>query len=258
MFAEHGLAVLTCDKRGTGTSVGDWRLTSFDQQAQDAAAGIRFLQQRAEIDAKRVGVWGFSEGAWVAPVVVSKNPGVSFLIVAAVPATSRREALLISNRARLEQAGASAEEITRNREFFVRYLQAIIDKDASAIERLWREYAGASWLPNNMPTADTLNNWSWERGRLTWPYEPGPVLRKIRCPVLAMWGAEDNEFFPRIHMPLFEEAMRAARNSDYTLRVVPGADHSFRSVAASFVEVTGYPPEYFHTMLEWLRARAAK
>jgi dipeptidyl aminopeptidase/acylaminoacyl peptidase len=257
-FAEHGVAALTCDKRGTGTSDGDWRLTSFEQQAQDATAGIRVLQQRRDIDPNRIGVWGFSEGAWVAPLTVAHNPRLAFLILAGVPATSRRVSVLTANVERLRHEGASATEIGRYRNFFERYQQAIVDNDSLAIERLWRQYTGASWLPGNMPTAQTLNDWSWQRARLTWPHEPGPVLGKVTCPVLAIWGAEDQEFPPRVHKPLLEEAMRAGRNTDFTLTQVPGADHSFGVVATSFIEQTGYAPEYLSTVLKWLTKRVGK
>ena len=258
VLAEHGVAALTCDKRGTGTSEGDWRLTSFEQQAQDVAAGVQFLQQRREVDADRVGLFGHSEGAWVAPILAADNSRLGFLILSAVPVTSRRESLRIANAERLQNAGASTAEIARNREFFERYQQAIIDNDAVAIEQLWRQYAGASWLPAVMPTAKTLNDANWERARLTWPHEPGPVLAKIRCPVLAIWGAEDEEFMPRVHRPLFEHVMLNARNTDSTARVIAGANHPFLKVAPSFTEVVGYAPEYFQTILDWLKTRFQK
>ena len=129
------------------------------------------------------------------------------------------------------------------------------NNDAVAVGRLWREYADASWLPANMPTAQTLNDWSWQRARLTWPYEPGPVLSKITCPVLAIWGAEDDQMPPRIHKPLLEQAMHAAANRDFTTKVIPGADHTLRTVAPTFVQETGYAPEYIRTVLEWLKPR---
>ena len=252
VFAEHGVAALACDKRGTGTSEGDWRLTSFEQQAADVGTGVAFLRQRPEIDPHRVGVFGFSEGAWVAPMTVAENPRVAFLILAALPATSRRESVLIGNADRLQREGAAAAEIARYREFFKHYQQVIMDNDAPAIELMWRQYAGASWLPANKPTAETLNDWSWQRARLTWPYEPGPVLSSITCPVLAIWGADDESFPPSIHRPRFEDSMRAARNARSTHRVIPGANHSFHLVAPSFLAVTGYVPEYFQTMVQWL------
>jgi pimeloyl-ACP methyl ester carboxylesterase len=255
VFATHGVAALTCDKRGTGTSEGDWRLTSFEQQAQDIGVGARFLRQRREIDSTRVGVWALSEGTWVAPIMVAANPQISFLILVAASATSRREGVLISNAEMMRRGGASAAEITRYREFFVRYQQAIMDNDAVAIGNLWKEYSGASWLPPNMPTAQTLNDWSWQRARLTWPYEPGPVLSKITCPVLAIWGAEDEEMLPRIEKPLLERAMLSAGNRDFTTKVIPGADHTLRTVAPTFVQETGYAPEYIRTVLEWLKPR---
>jgi hypothetical protein len=43
------------------------------------------------------------------------------------------------------------------------------------------------------------------------PYEPGPVLRKLRCSVMATWSADG----------LGEEARRVARNSDYTCEWFP-------------------------------------
>jgi pimeloyl-ACP methyl ester carboxylesterase len=252
VFAAHGVAALTCDKRGTGTSEGDWRLTSFQQQAADVAAGLAFLRQRSGIDPERVGVFALSEGAWVAPITVAETPGIGFLILAGAPATSRRESVLIGNAERLEREGTSQAEVARYREFFHRYQQAIMDTDAAAIDVLWREYARASWLPANKPTSQTLNDWSWQRARLTWPYEPGPMLSRVTCPVLAIWGSDDESFPPAIHSPRLEESMRAARNPDYTLRVIPRANHSFHLVAPSFLAVTGYAPEYLQVMVQWL------
>jgi len=258
VFAEHGVAALSCDKRGTGISEGDWRFTSFEQQAQDVAAGARFLRQRAEIDSTRVGIWALSEGTWVAPIVVAANPEISFLILVAAAAENRREGVLISNMEQMRRSGVSDAEIARYRGFAVRYHQAIMDKDAATIENLWKEYSGASWLPNTMPTAQTLNDWSWQRARLTWPYEPGPVLSKVTCPLLAIWGGEDFEMPPRVEKPLLKRWMLAARNSDYTLQVIPGADHTLRIDAPSFFLETGYAPEYFRTILEWVQTRVTR
>ena len=83
------------------------------------------------------------------------------------------------------------------------------------------------------------------------------MLSKITCPVLAIWGAEDDEMPPRIHKPLLEQAMLAARNRDYTLQVIPGTGHTLRMVAPSFFQETGYAPEYFRTVLEWLKTRVS-
>jgi len=61
---------------------------------------------------------------------------------------------------------------------------------------------------------------------------------------LAIWGGEGFEMPPRVEKPLLERWMLAARNSDYTLQVIPGADHTLRIDGPSFFLETGSAPEY--------------
>src|SRR4030095_11245035 len=70
-FARQGIATLVYDKRGTGSSGGDYRDESFDDFAADALAGIHYLQSRKEIDAKRVGLYGRSHGGMVIPLAAA-------------------------------------------------------------------------------------------------------------------------------------------------------------------------------------------
>ena len=79
VFAKHGIATLIYDKRGTGALTGNWQRAPFSALADDAAAGLEFLRRRVEIDSTRVGIWGGSEGGWIAPWVASINPNVAFV-----------------------------------------------------------------------------------------------------------------------------------------------------------------------------------
>ena len=62
-FARNGVAVLITDKRGTGLSTGRWARATFDDLAEDALAGVRYLRSRPEIQANAIGVHGMSLGA---------------------------------------------------------------------------------------------------------------------------------------------------------------------------------------------------
>jgi uncharacterized protein len=73
-FAEHGIASLIYDKRGVGESTGSWRAGTFAELAGDALAGMSLLAQRGEIDEEHIGLWGCSEGGWVAPLAASQSP----------------------------------------------------------------------------------------------------------------------------------------------------------------------------------------
>jgi len=79
-FVSHGLNVVTYDQRGTGRSAGDWRYTSPRAKADDIVAILRSLRSNVRSDPKQLGLWGFSNGAWVAPIVATRYP-LAFLIL---------------------------------------------------------------------------------------------------------------------------------------------------------------------------------
>jgi alpha-beta hydrolase superfamily lysophospholipase len=79
-FAEQGIAALAFDKRGVGKSTGNFRTVPFMELCDDGLAAIDYLKSRKEIDAKRIGVWGLSQGGWLGPLAASRSPEVSFVI----------------------------------------------------------------------------------------------------------------------------------------------------------------------------------
>lgn len=82
-FAGKGIAALIYDKRGSGKSSGDTQSASMDDLADDAVAGVNFLKTRAEIDVKKIGVIGHSQGGWFAPLAAAKSKDVAFVIASA-------------------------------------------------------------------------------------------------------------------------------------------------------------------------------
>jgi tetratricopeptide (TPR) repeat protein len=67
VFVRNGIAVLIHDKRGTGSSTGNWARATFDDLADDALAGVKLLKGRPEINPAQIGLQGTSLGGWVAP-----------------------------------------------------------------------------------------------------------------------------------------------------------------------------------------------
>ncbi len=81
LFATHGIAAYAYDKRGTGSSTGDWRSTiALNDQVGDAVAAVAAVRRQPGIDPSRVGVWGVGQGAWLAPFV-GEHADVAFLIL---------------------------------------------------------------------------------------------------------------------------------------------------------------------------------
>jgi pimeloyl-ACP methyl ester carboxylesterase len=90
LFARQDIATLIYDKRGVGSSTGDWRRVHFRDLAEDALAGVRMLKSRKDINPNKIGLWGGSNGGWVAPLTASLSNDVAFVITvagAAIPPT---------------------------------------------------------------------------------------------------------------------------------------------------------------------------
>lgn len=79
-FASHGFASLSWDRPGVGGSTGDIEAQTFDDRAGEALAAVCFLQGRRDIRHGAIGLWGFSQGGIVAPLVASRSADVAFLI----------------------------------------------------------------------------------------------------------------------------------------------------------------------------------
>jgi pimeloyl-ACP methyl ester carboxylesterase len=85
---EQGILVLLLDKRGCGSSDGDWRSSSLADLADDTIAAVRFLDGDETVDGNAIGLWGVSEGGWVAALAASKCPTLAYIINQGGPAVS--------------------------------------------------------------------------------------------------------------------------------------------------------------------------
>ena len=89
--------MLRLDDRGVGSSSGD--LTN------DVLAGIAFLKDRPDIDSTRIGLFGHSEGGYLAPLVAERSHEVAFVIMMAGPAVSGEAVLVRQNQLIFKNAG---------------------------------------------------------------------------------------------------------------------------------------------------------
>jgi uncharacterized protein len=216
LLLDAGIAAASFDKRGVGSSTGDWREAGIVEQAGDAAAALDAL--RAAGAPEPIGMFGHSQGGWVvleaaargAPtafVVTNGGPGVS-------PAVQDRFALANSGR----RAGRSAEGIER---LLARYdlMVELLRDGASAADAALR--LGPS-EGHELDAYGTVDDAEWELQRRLVDHDPRPALRRLIVPVLALFGADD-EITP---VAVSVEAFRAEVRPDLlTVAVLPGGDH---------------------------------
>ena len=118
-FARSGIAALVYDKRGSGASTGDWKMSSYDDLANDAIAGIDLLASRSDIDAKRIGLHGHSEGGIIAPIAAVRAPSkVAFIVAEDTVAGFVRDQDVYRVSHQIRQAGFTDAQVERALELY--------------------------------------------------------------------------------------------------------------------------------------------
>ncbi|MCU0483240.1 MAG: alpha/beta hydrolase [Chloroflexi bacterium] len=75
-FAAVGLAAYAYDKPGTGESSGDWLRQTLEDRADELLAAADALAVEPGIDGRRIGLFGGSQGGWVAPLAASRSASI--------------------------------------------------------------------------------------------------------------------------------------------------------------------------------------
>jgi fermentation-respiration switch protein FrsA (DUF1100 family) len=99
----------------------------------------------------------------------------------------------------------------------------------------------------------------WYRFFVT--YDPREMLRKVRCPVLAINGSLDLQVSARTNLPAVEQALREGDNPDFTVQELPGLNHLFQTAqTGSTVEYARIEetiaPQALETIAGWVCAQA--
>lgn len=84
-LTRNGIAVLRFDDRGVNLSEGDHSTATSADFATDVESAVAYLKTRSEIDHKKIGLMGHSEGGLIAPMVAAKDKSIAFIVLLAGP-----------------------------------------------------------------------------------------------------------------------------------------------------------------------------
>ena len=231
-----GFGVVTFDRRGEGKSSGDASRGRFDVQARDALAVL------AAVDVPRSGLFGYSQGGWVAPLAAAQSRDVGFLVVVASPGVTPSQQMMYATESQLRLAGhdegavANALELRRDFEAWVHQPQPARELEARLSAAADEDWFGVLFLPPLLLDDDGRRLWIEEMD-----FDPRPVFARVRVPTLALWG-EDDSWTP---VAPSVEAWQQACGSVETL-VLPNVEHDLTRPDGTFTE------EFDHRLVEWL------
>ena len=99
----------------------------------------------------------------------------------------------------------------------------------------------------------------WQFIRRLYFYDPDPTLRQLQVPTLALFGELDNNILAKKNEAAWATALKAGGNRDYTLRILPKANHiQLEAKIGSNAEMASlqrFVPAYFTTIQDWLAQR---
>jgi len=236
-LTRKGIEVLRVDDRGVGKSTGVFQTATTVDFSTDAEAGVAFLKTRPEVNPKRIGLIGHSEGGVIAPMVASRNPDVGFIVMLAGSGVPGDQILLEQRTLIAEAGGASKQEAEKDAVAEQAVLALVVtEKDSPELEKDVRDKLAAFVKePELGAQVKTLTS-PWFRYFLA--YDPAPALRKVRCPVLALAGSKDLQVPPAQNLPAIRAALQEGGNKNFEVVELPGLNHLFQTAGS------GSPTEY--------------
>lgn len=256
-LAANGIATLVYDKRGSGRSGGTFT-ANFEILASDAAAAVRWLQTRPEIDPRRVGLTGYSQGGWVAPLAATKAPA-AFVVVQYGMIESPEVEENVQTLMTLRERGLSERDLAEAGEL-VRAATRVV---MASFRGGWDEFDAVAGKYRDRPWMNKLDDTTagaflkyphWVARRLgprfaqpglDWTYDGRRTLDRLRVPVAWILAGRD------ISAPN-EATLAEIRRRGDELVLYPNADHGilrFELRNGQRVHL-GFEPDYFRKEVE--------
>jgi uncharacterized protein len=246
VLADHltrkGIAVLRYDKRGIGKSTGNFDQATTEDFASDATVALDYLKSRNEINAKKVGLIGHSEGGLIAPMIASRSSDVTWVVLLAAPGLKGEQIMLLQSELILKVAGFDDDRIARARDFNLQsYALARKEKDPEVLEAKLTDLVDSTGMSTTLPPTTLkpqakMMTSAWFRFFLD--YDPIPALKKTQCPVLALNGDKDLQIASKENLAQIEKALQEGGNKDFQTHELAGLNHLFQHAP------TGSPIEY--------------
>lgn len=249
-LTKNGIAVLRFDDRGTAESKGDFKTATSLDFASDVESAIKYLQTRKEINSKKIGLIGHSEGGIIAPMVAAKYRDISFIVLLAGTGIPGDQLLLLQAELIGKASGASDADLQKTKAInkgafdivikstnsetlrgdLTSYIKQIL-KDTPESERP----AGMSEDNFVKLQVDELSS-PWMQYFIK--YNPAIILEKVNCPVLALNGEKDLQVPPKVNLEAIKKGLEKGGNKKVIIKELPNLNHLFQECE------TGSPDEY--------------
>ena len=260
-----GIAVLLFDRRGGGASSGTNNVP-YETLADDGIAGANALRAMPQIDAKRVGYWGISQGGWLASFAAVRDDRAAFAVAVSAPLTTPESQMAFADANHLHALGytqADINDMLEARKMWTGYLRGTNSR-AEAVSAIARIETKAWYRFMYMPTVAQLKGPTESEWVHQMDDDPMVAVKKITIPTLFILGSSD----PWIPVEQTATSLRipTATHPNIHYAVIPNTNHLMMMPpvpermedATAQAVMTEFPTSsaYFMVLASWLTSIA--
>jgi pimeloyl-ACP methyl ester carboxylesterase len=274
-LTRDGFVVLRVDDRGIGNSTGEFATSTTADFVKDVNTSFDYLKSRSEVNDKKAGLLGHSEGAMIAPIVASQRKDVDFIVLLAAPGVKISDLMPEQNAAILRSAGVPEAAVENFKPVYTQVVNAIVNAQDTATARLNALHIVNDWYaktdtatlhalgftkPNDAEqyaktmTLALSNAWF----KYFMQFDPQPYLSNLKkVKVLALNGSKDIQVVSQQNLPAVNAALKQGRTRNFETKELPGLNHLFQTCNKCTVQEYGQlqetiAPIALQTITNWL------
>lgn len=240
-LTRQGIAVLRYDDRGIGKSTGIFSKATTADFADDAEAAIKYILSRPDLKNMVIGLVGHSEGGMIAPIVVSRNPNIKFIVLMAGPGIPIAQLYAQQIGDAMKLAGTPADEVEKKTATNLKVFTAMKDARDLPLQQAESEIELALRKALDLIPIDkldiaakdsivqqTLSNYKMPWFRYFIGFDPSIYLTKVKCPVLALNGTLDFQVNCTANLAGIKAGLQKAGNKEFEIVPMEGLNHLFQ------------------------------
>ncbi len=274
-LTKNGIVVLRVDDRGVGKSSGIFADATSEDFAKDVNTSLDYLLSRPEVDKKKTGLIGHSEGGMIAPMVAAKRNDIDFVVLLAAPGVKIDSLMAEQNAAILRSVGISQSSINAYIPLYKKLMREIIyaADTSEAYRKAGIEFK--QWLPTidsstrkelgfdsetsiRNVTSVLVEGFSGKWFKYFLSFDPQPYIRQLKCKVLALNGEKDIQVIANSNLAAIESALKKSGSKTYTTQKLPGLNHLFQTCKTCTLQEYGeleetFSPAALQIINDWLK-----
>ncbi|HEY6796918.1 MAG TPA: alpha/beta hydrolase [Kineosporiaceae bacterium] len=223
-LAWYGLAVLSWDSPGWGSTAGIRHWQAPDERTLELVSAVKFLQTIRDVSPERIAVIGSDTGCWAAALGAALSSQIAAVALLAAPCGGAPAQEVTRLGQRLHARGFAPEEVALAQLILAERIRRLSQgEDPGAVlaaEGPCRTAGWYSWLPGH--SASELTAFATLAD-----YHPPTLLGSVRCPVLGVYGEDDPATPAWPNAQLLHDALATSPGRDHQVLVLPRTDDAF-------------------------------